>query len=387
MTPAAENATIWDCIVIGGGLGGLALAVLLRRAGHSVLVLEKDDYPRHKVCGEYVSLESWPFLTETIGLHLERMDLPRMTRLEVTDPAGRGVTMRLPLGGFGISRFALDAALADRAVAVGAALRTGCKVTAVARETDDTFRVEAAPGAAFKARAVAGAWGKRSNMDVKLERPFVRGAEARLDGFVGIKHHLRLPGFPPDLIALHNFEGGYCGISTVEDGIVCACYLATGALLKKHGSIPAMEEAALRRNPALDAVFRDGEPLYDAPLAISQVSFRKKEAVQDGVLMVGDTGGLVTPLCGNGMSIAFRSARLAADCLVPFLQNRTGRAGMEAAYVRSWKKTFSLRMAAGRAVQARFGSARSTTAFLRWMRALPFLQRPLVRATHGSPFR
>jgi flavin-dependent dehydrogenase len=119
----------YDVVVIGGGLGGLALSILLCKAGRSVLVLEKDDYPRHKVCGEYVSLESWPFL-QNLGLPLEAMDLPRITRLEVTDTCGRGVHMRLPLGGFGISRWALDGGLAELAKSSGVELKTHCKADA-----------------------------------------------------------------------------------------------------------------------------------------------------------------------------------------------------------------------------------------------------------------
>ena len=373
----------YDVVVIGGGLGGLALSILLCKAGRSVLVLEKDDYPRHKVCGEYVSLESWPFL-QNLGLPLEAMDLPRITRLEVTDTCGRGVHMRLPLGGFGISRWALDGGLAELAKSSGVELKTHCKADAVRRE-GETFHVGAG-GGQYTAHLVCGAWGKRSNMDVKLRRTFTSSSRDALDNFVGIKHHLRVP-FPDDLIALHNFEGGYCGVVRVEDGRTCACYLTTAAVLKSHGGdIAAVEQHVLRRNPALNRIFSSAENLYAAPLAISQISFQQKEAVLDGVLMVGDTAGLITPLCGNGMSMAFRSAKLAYQCCSHFLEGNVSRERMEEMYRSEWKRLFSRRLMAGRAVQSRFGSSGTTTAFLRLMKALPFLQSPLVRATHGRAF-
>lgn len=373
----------YDAIIIGGGLGGLALSILLRREGFGVLVLEKDEYPRHKVCGEYVSMESWPFL-ERLGLPLDEMNLPRITRLEVTDVRGRGVGMNLPLGGFGISRYALDNGLAEAARTAGVALRTRCKATAV-RRCSETFFVNAGDET-FSARIACGAWGKRSNMDVKLARSFIKGGGVALDNFVGIKHHLRA-GFPDDLIALHNFDGGYCGVVRVEGGVTCACYLTTAATLRAYGGdIAAIERAVLQQNPALHTLFSESEKCYDVPLAISQISFGEKEAVLDGVLMVGDTAGLIAPLCGNGMSMAFRSAKLALQCAVPFLKGATARDTMEAAYREGWKRLFSRRLAVGRAVQSRFGNTKSTTRFLRIMKALPFLQAPLVRATHGRPF-
>lgn len=378
----ADARTDYDVVIIGGGLGGLALSILLRQKDFRVVVLEKDDYPRHKVCGEYVSMESWPFL-RNLGLPLDAMDLPRITRLEVTDTRGRGVHMRLPLGGFGISRWALDAGLANLATERGVEIRARCKADAVRRE-GETFFVEAG-GTKLSARLVSGAWGKRSNMDVKLQRSFVKRSRVALDNFIGIKHHLRVD-FPNDLIALHNFEGGYCGIVRVEGGRTCACYLTTAAVLKSYsGDIAAMERTVLRANPALNQIFSVAENLYAAPLAISQISFQQKEPVLDGVLMVGDTAGLITPLCGNGMSMAFRGAKLAADCSGAFLSGEVSRAAMEARYAREWKGVFARRLRVGRAVQSRFGGSSATT-FLRLMKALPFLQAPLVRATHGRPF-
>ena len=372
-----------DVVIIGGGLAGLSLSILLRREGLGVLVLEKDNYPRHKVCGEYISMESWPFL-EQLGLPLEEMQLPRITRLEVTDVRGKGLTMDLPLGGFGISRYALDGGLAELARDAGIQLRTHCKVSAVHRH-DNIFRVEAGDKN-FTAPLVCGAWGKRSNMDVRLARKFTKGERAALDNFVGIKHHLRAD-FPDDLISLHNFDGGYCGVVRVERGVTCACYLTTAATLRAHsGDIAAVESAVLARNPALARIFSSAEKLYEAPLAISQVSFSQKEAVLDGVLMVGDTAGLIAPLCGNGMSMAFRGAKLAADCAIGFLSGELSRTLMEQKYASGWKRLFATRLAVGRAVQARFGNPSATSNFLRVMKALPFLQKPLVRATHGRPF-
>src|SRR4051794_31621811 len=107
-----------DVCIIGGGLAGLSSAILLRRQGASVVLFEKEEYPVHKVCGEYISFESWDFLL-SLGLPLDTWQLPKMTRLALTTTKGAVLEQPLPLGGFGISRYCLDRALMDRAITEG----------------------------------------------------------------------------------------------------------------------------------------------------------------------------------------------------------------------------------------------------------------------------
>lgn len=373
-----------DVIIIGGGLGGLSLAILLRQAGRSVTVIEAGEYPRHKVCGEYISNESRPFL-QRLGLDIDKLKLPEITQLQLTDVRGREMRAPLGLGGFGISRYMLDAALAKLAGILGATIHTQTKAEDVAQEIDGSFRVRWG-GEWHSAKVVCGAWGKRSVLDTKWKRPFVQESSRKLAGFIGIKHHFRV-AHESHVIALHNFPGGYCGVSPVEDGQVCVCYLSTAAALKKYsGDIAAMEGTLLSKNPFLARIFQNGEALYETPLAISQISFEKKEAVLNGVLLLGDAAGLITPLCGNGMSMAFAAAQLCAQSVEAFLSGKSTRVQMEAAYAGAWQQRFGRRLRVGRTLQAAFGKGGATTAGLFALRMLQFLQKPLIRATHGKVF-
>src|SRR5215471_5857645 len=108
----AGDLRVYDVAVIGGGLGGLALSIQSAKAGYKTILFEKERYPFHKVCGEYVSLESWNFL-EDLGVPLSQMNLPIINRLLVTAPNGKELEKDLPLGGFGISRYKLDSMLAQ----------------------------------------------------------------------------------------------------------------------------------------------------------------------------------------------------------------------------------------------------------------------------------
>src|ERR1700750_446620 len=128
-----QDSRLYDVIVAGGGLAGLALSIQLARAGYSVALREKVTYPYHKVCGEYISLESWNFL-EDLGLPLSDWNLPIIRRLLLSAPNGQSLEHELPLGGFGISRYKIDAALANIARSAGVDLYESVKVTDIVFE-------------------------------------------------------------------------------------------------------------------------------------------------------------------------------------------------------------------------------------------------------------
>src|SRR5437868_637169 len=94
----------YDTCIIGGGLAGLGLSIQLAGRGYAVALFEKEEYPFHKVCGEYISMESWDFI-ENLGMPLSDLQLPLIDRLIVTAPNGDQLQQQLPLGGFGISRY------------------------------------------------------------------------------------------------------------------------------------------------------------------------------------------------------------------------------------------------------------------------------------------
>lgn len=375
--------TTYDVIIAGGGLAGLSLAILLQRRNYAVLVLEKDAYPRHKVCGEYISMESKPFL-EKLGLPVGEMSLPVISKLQVTDNRGNEIITTLPQGGFGISRYRLDAALADLAINEGVKLLTRTKVEVI-HWNNGSFKVEAGNDV-FGTRVVCGTWGKRSKLDIKSKRPFTLEKKKALNNYIGIKYHINYD-WPSDLIGLHNFTDGYCGISQIEDNKCCLCYLTTAGALQKSGNdIKQLEQDVLMKNPWLKQIFGNAEFLYDSPLTISQISFQKKEQVLDHVLLLGDAAGVITPLCGNGMSMALHSARLADKEINDFLQGSITRETMEDNYTDEWQDNFNNRTAIGRMVQSNFGKDRTTAFFIKAMKAWPFVRNAIISGAAGKPF-
>jgi flavin-dependent dehydrogenase len=371
-----------DVLLIGGGLAGLAAALDLAGRGHRVAVVERKQYPFHKVCGEYVSNEVLPYLRR-LGADPAGLAPAAISQFLVSSPGGRQLTATLDLGGFGVSRYVLDDFLYQLAVARGVTFYLKNTVTDVAFDAGTGLhRVALADGRTLSARVVLGTYGKRAALDRQLQRSFF----AQRSPYLGVKYHLRLPGFPRNLIALHNFADGYAGISAIEEDKLCFCYLTSRQNLKRHGSIAAMEQEVLAKNPHLRSILAHAEVLYPQPEVINEISFAPKQPVEQHVLMVGDAAGLITPLCGNGMAMALHGAAMAAAAAQEFLTAKTTREEMEAAYARAWHAQFGARLRVGRAVQRLFGGPVLSELVVGGLRHWPGAVQALMRRTHGQEF-
>jgi flavin-dependent dehydrogenase len=364
--------------IIGGGLAGLISGIELSKKGVPCLLFEKRNYPLHRVCGEYISNEALPYLKRT-DLFPEKFNPPVINRFQISSTRGQTATMPLDLGGFGISRFAFDHFLYEKAKSYGVEFQLDTEIASV-DFLNDHFEIDTGTRK-FEADLVIGAFGKRSRMDVHLQRDFI----TKRSPYIGVKYHVRTD-HPSDLVGLHNFEGGYCGIAAVEGGMTNLCYLARRKSLQQCGSISELEERILYKNPVLHQIFTASDFLGQKPVVINEISFETKSPVDAHMLMAGDAAGMITPLCGNGMAIAIHSATIAARLIEAFCTGKISRNDLEAQYSRAWSKTFSTRLRTGRVVQKLFGSASLSNLAVRMiMHSKPFA-RAIMRRTHGEEF-
>lgn len=378
-----QEAGGYDVAIIGGGLAGLSLSIQCARHGYSVVLFEKEKYPFHKVCGEYISFESWDLLEE-LGVPLSEMDLPEIKKLIVSAPNGKMIKSNLGLGGFGISRYTLDNYLATLAKQAGVVVMEETKVTDI-NYNHLQFTIHDSQKT-YAAKIVAGTFGKRSNLDVKWKREFAEKKPNKLNNYIGIKYHIKT-NWPNDTIALHNFSDGYCGISQIENGNYCLCYLTTANNLHLCGNdITAMENKILAQNPHLQKILSSATILYQSPLTISQISFDKKSQIENHVLLIGDSAGSITPLCGNGMSMALHASKIAFSCIDKYLTGNFSREEMEHQYQSQWQKQFGNRLKIGRLIQRFFGKKWMTNLFISSLKPFPRVVAWLIRQTHGQPF-
>jgi len=374
-----KDKTDFDVLIIGGGLAGLTSAIHLSNANINVLLIEKNEYPKHKVCGEYISNEVLPYLN-SLDVDPFSLGAQKIHRFLLSTPKSRTIEAELPLGGFGISRYALDNALAKKARKNGVSIVKDTVLTI--KFSNDCFFVSTRNKEHIIAKVVIGAYGKRDALDKKLNRNFIK----KESPYVAVKTHVR-GNFPSDLVALHNFNGGYCGVSKVEKEAINLCYISNYASFKRYKNIHEFQKNVVYKNKYLKEIFENSEPLFEHPLTISQISFSKKKPVEDHIIMCGDTAGMIHPLCGNGMSMAIRSAQLASHLISTFFEGNISRETLEHNYKKAWNRAFKKRLTVGHVAASLFNTNNFSELALVGLKGFPNMLPAIIKQTHGKPMQ
>ena len=226
---------------------------------------------------EYISNEVVPYL-DYLGINVHGLDVVNISELHITTKNGKMIRSKLPLGGFGISRYKLDHFLWKTAKELGVQLINDQVINVAFQE--NKFLVDTAKSETFIADYVVGAYGKRSVLDKNLQRDFSQ----KKSPWLAVKAHYTSE-FDPNIVALHNFEGGYCGLSVVENDMINACYLVNYKSFKKYKDIKEFETNILYSNPYLKNFFENSELQFKKHITISQINFDPKKPVERGVFM------------------------------------------------------------------------------------------------------
>ncbi len=368
----------YEVVIIGGGLAGLSAAIDLRKKGIEVCLIEKAAYPRHKVCGEYVSNEVLAYLN-SLGFDPFNFGAQKIASLAVSNHAGKVIRSPLKMGGFSLSRYRFDKALADLALKHGVHIHQD---TVIDTEfLNDQFTVITKNGNHIAARLVIGAHGKRAAIDKKLERSFIQKSAP----FLAVKAHY-FGEFPDHVVALHNFSGGYCGLSKVENNTINACYIVDYASFKKFKNIATFQEEVMAKNPHLKQFFESSQLIFEQALSIGQISFLPKQLISQHILMCGDSAGMIHPLCGNGMSMAIQSAQIVSALIADHLdKSNFDRMSLENQYRQLWNKSFKSRIRTGRVLARLFRIEPLSKYLLFALGMSPRLLPKIIDKTHGKP--
>ncbi|HEY4675825.1 MAG TPA: NAD(P)/FAD-dependent oxidoreductase [Candidatus Angelobacter sp.] len=355
------EAAEYDLIVVGAGPAGSACAITAARADAKVLLLEKDRFPRQKVCGEFVSPESLGLLHG----FLEDGRFQSCAQVVSSRIFLDNKILKLPVSpaAQSIPRFDLDPALFAAARNAGVTGYEGVAIKGV--QHDELFHVRTSEST-YAARAVVnatGRWSKLTQFDV-----------AGKDKWIGLKAHFTEPS-PPQTVDLYFFPGGYCGVTPVGPNSVNACAMVRADAAHTLEDVFAKEPRLFQRS-------RAWQPLFPT-VTTSPLYFREPETDSDGMFLAGDAAGFIDPFAGDGISLALQSGTLAAQFIVPFLRESCSLEEAHQQYQAAYRKRFA-------PVFRNAARLRSALAAPRWVRsaafafaAVPGVGKMLVRGTRA----
>ncbi|MDH3605036.1 MAG: NAD(P)/FAD-dependent oxidoreductase [Candidatus Tectomicrobia bacterium] len=373
-----------DVVVAGAGPGGCATAYHLHQAGWRVIVAERLTYPVDKMCGEFLSPEGVVSL-ERMGLRsaLASYTPPSIDKLLLSSHQGKTWTASLPRPGLGLTRRRLDQALAQRCREVGIEVVHGLQIRDIDGNFEHGFHLRGRGPQGeqeFKTRLVVGAFGKQSLLHRKL-----RGATHQAPASLMALKLYAEGGHLPGHIELHVFPGGYAGICEVEDGRTILCLLTETAAFRRTGANGDRFGAeVMAQNPLLGERLSALRPAWSSAFAIANLAFGPRALTASDVLMVGDAAASISPLCGDGMSMALRAAELLAPLADRFLAGDWPSREMVQTYQQHWRQEFSRRLWVGRGLQKIFLTPSWGPVAMVLLHLFPKLGQRLIDWTRGE---
>jgi len=289
----------FDLIVIGGGPAGTSAAITAARLGFDVLLLEASVFPRHKVCGEFVSGEALALLRSLIGETPILHHATRLTKARIfVDEAQAEFPVDPPAAS--IARYDLDLAL-WQAASAGCWVRDRSRATAVHR-LETQFVVHLGEEEVL-ARAVINASGRWSNL--RLQTP------AANEQWIGLKGHF-FESHPSDACDLYFFSGGYCGVQPLGENLRNVAAMVRPEQARSLGAVFSLHpKLAVRAREFFSA----SKVVSTAPLF-----FSAPKTSDRNMLLVGDAAAFLDPFAGDGISMALHCGSLAAWALGPYLE-------------------------------------------------------------------
>lgn len=317
----------FDVIIVGAGPAGSTLAGFLGRRGVSVLLLDKDRFPRDKVCGEYMSPEAAATL-DRLGV-LEKVEASPHRKLygillhsyDGTRSRGsyRTIAGHAPYRPYGLAirREIFDEVLFRHATSYPSVTAIqGFRVDDLLREGGQVVGVRGSQGE-YRARVVVGADGVRSVVARCLGlSEFAQDHQkfAMAGYWKGMRHE--------DYGELHMGVPGYFALAPVDVDLVNINFVVDkSAALAAKGDVEGYYRRHLEAHPRLAPRLK-GATLVGKVRATGPMARRCRGTVAPGALLIGDAAEFVDPFTGEGLFIAMRSAELAAPVIVEALATR-----------------------------------------------------------------
>jgi menaquinone-9 beta-reductase len=337
----------FDAAIVGAGPAGSATAIALAQRGYAVVLVDKQQFPREKLCGDFVNPINWPIFRE-LGVEERVLAQPHaeVTGFRITSCSGVEAealfssTTQQPEFGLGMRREQLDQVLLERARSLGVTIHLGGRIENLARSAQG-WRLQADGDESWQARILIGADGRNSWVARQLGMNTRETTQGRC---VGFQVRLQSPGVVAGKVEIHLFPGGYAGLIGLGDGTINLCLSIDKQMLPPDRLGEFLLAKCLPQNPYLKKLlhrstsageFRSAYPVY----------FQRRRCITDGALLVGDAARVSEPVTGEGIYFAMRSGLLAAETIHEALACGDLSAKCLGSYEQKCKKLFRRRYA------------------------------------------
>jgi len=349
---------IVDVAIVGGGPAGSTCAAFCAAAGLQTLVLEREKFPREKVCGDCINPACWPIL-ERLDVAEEIRNSPRgaLDAVEFIAISGKKLRVELPRGNqseIAIKRSIFDQLLLNRAHALGAEVREETTLIGLNRRSAENWKIDIVRETLL-ARAVVGADGRNSTV-ARLRNLLPRLERER----VALQAHIPLPRNFGDRIVLQFLPEGYSGQAPVNDRELNLCLVGTPPTIS---SLRTWAEQNF--NLAADQPWRTITPLTRDPVPVAHKD----------LFFIGDAARVVEPFTGEGIYYALRSGELAANAIVKILR---GEQSALRQFVRAHRAMYRGRLWVNRLARSAVLSPKTASRFLQVARFSPTIMRLLT---------
>ena len=358
-----------DVAIVGAGPAGSSAAIFLARKGYAVTLIDKAQFPREKLCGDFINPINWPVF-RTLGVEEKILSRPhqKVTGFRLTSLSGEQaeavLTGKNQGTGLGLRRFDLDQILLEKAASEGATVWQGSRIKKLTKDLNSwTLGVEHAGNLQqLRASLLIGADGRNSWVAHQLgmagQTPPARS--------VGSQLHFRSLQPSNGKIEIHLFPGGYAGIVGLGDGTFTLGFAIEKSRLQGQSPQEALD-SSLGLNPYLRA-FLCRSDMTGAIRSTYPVYFPPRRPCGDGVLLIGDAARVSEPVTGEGIYFAMKSGELAARAIdQAFCQS-----AFSARHLRVYEHE----------CRAAFATRRRINTLIRWLIYRPALLSPLIRLSN-----
>ena len=338
----------FDVAIVGAGPAGCSTAITLAQTGHKVVLIDREVFPREKLCGDFLNPINWPVLDE-LAVSQDVLARPhnQISTFRLTAADGAEASSAMPVQGergfgLGLRRFHLDHVLLQRAKRAGASVNEGVKVTGLERTALGWQLCMDRHGDRFSTRAklLVGADGRNSaiarQLGVLSERP-------KPSSSVGFEIQLRECFAVRGGIEIHQFAGGYAGVARIDESTVNLGFTVQRSRLGRSVSFESLRDRFLCRNPFLDELLSASE-LASELRSVWPVYFSPRKCFGAGFLLVGDAARVTEPVTGEGIFFALRSGQLAAATIAAALRDGDESLVRLSRYDRACRAEFGVRL-------------------------------------------